>query len=1158
MEAESTTSPLDLWQQEAQLAGSTGPGYLRFLGNTFENGPATSPLEYTFTIQQAGLYHLHLHCAKELHEGRNDVANDVYVRVEGDYTAGAGPHDSHGDNASLALLQSDTKFYGGRVDNWQWVSGDTNGGHLDPGGHQNKRIAVYNFKAGETYKLVMSGRSKFFRVNRIMFRHLSVAQNTAEALTQPESLVAGGTFSVVYGAHADFADLLSGEVNYYQDNGNDALAIDARVVADRNKFARASRTFDGPSGTYDVTLTTLTEEDGECLYRLLVNGTAVGTFTNTYIGAGSPLDMQPETHIWRGIQVSSGDAIAVESNTATNGEIPENGGTAWARGRWRQLEFFSNSVATLLVRPPAGRVAIVSDGNSPDPDDIGAKAVMFGLLNGAGLRDRLVHVSHSCDLDPFSNLGNQVIDAPNELRRQNKLHALTGEGIAFFGPFPNLTDYYNCRTEQVAAVNDLRDAINASSANDPLWIIEGGEPDIIGYALQAATASKRQFVHVISHHPANDNSGDYFTWQQILNFGVSEHQIGDQNVGLQVQISSGLWDWAEDHARPEIAWIWDQLKYAEQDRVVGFQSNKLDCSDAGMLYWWITGASNGGNNTSTPIEIRGLLEVAREAVDPNKPAAHWALDEGTGTLAGDSSGSGHSGTLMNGASWGSDDTRASYVSFDGSDDRIETLFDYALTANDDFTWVWWANQQSRGALDDGAIMVGNRYPQPGIGGENYEFIKLTPTHGQFSATSAVAAIERYNYGAIEQGSWHHYAMVKSGTSYQWYLDGVAKGDPVTVTYEQTAPIPFFIGGDDDGTGRVNEHFEGFIDDVVLYRRALSAEEVVEVQNGIYKPASDTREGSAGVMLGLPSDSDVRSDGVLLNVAQATLVPGRSGGAGGIDRASIFVFQLPDLGAVSDPFLAGSLTVHVETVSQAPPTVNLYGLGARDLPEVLVDDYYGETASLDQSDATLIQEDVMSGTTGTLVSSSREALANYLNEQYDGGNGAGRYLFLRLSTTAPIAGLQRHFVTSADGLDEASRPALQYTAIGPDAFTDWMLAHGGDAGEDSAKQGDLDGDGLTNWGEYLFGLDPQNASSATPFIAGLSRARGTFSYTRRNPVLTGVSQYQIWTSQDLAAWTQEAHARQIPHGQGEVQEVMVTLEAEDLAPAKLFVRLVVEE
>ena len=264
------------------------------------------------------------------------------------------------------------------------------------------------------------------------------------------------------------------------------------------------------------------------------------------------------------------------------------------------------------IRPPAGRLAIVADGNSPDPDDIGALAVMLGLLKGAALQERLVHLSHSCDLDPFSNPGKQTILAADEKRRQDKLQEVCLQGIEFFGPFKNLAAIHNCRTQQAAAVTDLHDAINASSAVDPLWILEAGEPDIIGYALREAQASKRSFVHVVSHHPANDNSGDVFTWQEILDFGVIEHQIGDQNAGLQT--APGGWDWAKGHAAPEIAWIWNQLDYAEQDGVVTFQTNKFDCSDAGILYWWITGANEGGHHLATPAELKPLL---RQATQPN-------------------------------------------------------------------------------------------------------------------------------------------------------------------------------------------------------------------------------------------------------------------------------------------------------------------------------------------------------------------------------------------------------------------------------------------------------------------------------------------------------------------------------------------------------------
>lgn len=849
MEMEETSSPLDLWVEGNALEGFTGEGYLQFTGNQFTSGPARSPLEYEFQINKPGLYYLHLHCAKETHvingEVRTDVANDCFVRVEGDYNEGPNAGDNHGDNALLSLLQNDTKYFGGAADAWKWENGQNStgrSGNLDPGGHDNKRVAVYDFKAGETYKLVISGRSRAFRMDRIVFRHIETTAAAAQDLTLPASGLVDEGASITFDATEDFPELTDGAIDYYIDTENDALAIRADIEANRVGFARAALTYEGSSGIYDVTITTLTEEEGESTYRLLINGQQVATYQNPSIGEGSSLDLQANTHTWSGIAIPSGATIAIESNADSNNRVSEagdgNAPWAWAQGRWQQIELTPSESP---IRPPAGRLAIVADGNSPDPDDIGATAVIFGILNRSGLADRLVHLSHSCDLDPFSNPGNQTIDAANEQSRQNKLQALCGEGVAFFGPFPNLADYYNCRSEQAAAVNDLRNAINASTAEDPLWIIEAGEPDIIGFALEAADAGRRQFVNVVSHHPANDNSGDFFTWQQILDFGVTEHQIGDQNVGLQVRIATGLWDWAENHPRPELAWVWDQLKYAEQDEVVTFQAGKFDCSDAGMVYWWLTGASNEGNRNSTPLEMQVLLSVV--PVVANGPAAHWPLDEGSGLFAGDATGNGNDGDLLNfednssadGPAWRSDATRSSYLSFDGSNDRIVTPFSYALGGDDDFTWAWWANQQSTDTADNGAIMVGNRYPQPGAGGETLEFIKFTPTQGQFSDTSDSATIERYNYQDIEKEVWHHYAMVKTGTSYQWYVDGAAQGEPVTIAYSESAPIPFFIGGDDNGRNQTREHFQGFIDDVVLYQRALSEREIGRVIEGDFTP-----------------------------------------------------------------------------------------------------------------------------------------------------------------------------------------------------------------------------------------------------------------------------------------------------------------------------------
>jgi hypothetical protein len=50
-----------------------------------------------------------------------------------------------------------------------------------PGGYNNKRVAVYSLKAGETYTLILSGQSQLFKVDEILFRRQDVAKKVAEA-----------------------------------------------------------------------------------------------------------------------------------------------------------------------------------------------------------------------------------------------------------------------------------------------------------------------------------------------------------------------------------------------------------------------------------------------------------------------------------------------------------------------------------------------------------------------------------------------------------------------------------------------------------------------------------------------------------------------------------------------------------------------------------------------------------------------------------------------------------------------------------------------------------------------------------------------------------------------------------------------------------------
>ena len=126
-----------------------------------------------------------------------------------------------------------------------------------------------------------------------------------------------------------------------------------------------------------------------------------------------------------------------------------------------------------------------------------------------------------------------------------------------------------------------------------------------------------------------------------------------------------------------------------------------------------------------------------------------------------------------------------------------------------------------------------------------------------------------------------------------------------------------------------------------------------------------------------------------------------------------------------------------------------------------------------------------------------------------------------------------------------------TAV-PD-YTSWATRYPG--ANLTNPDADLDGDGLSNNFERVFGLDPTSAASQSA-ISISPTAGGTITYTRRDPALTGMV-YSVWTSSDLQAWTEDtaADARQVagaPDANG-VQTVTVTPTATPVG-GRLFVRI----
>jgi hypothetical protein len=176
IEAESTASRLGQWIKKTDVSDFQGECHIEFTGNKPETGPPKSPLKYSFKINKAGKYQLTLRGRKRLISEREDICNDCYVAVKGDYESAT--------TAPLSVLRTDTKMFGGKPDGWGWTT------LLDV--DHEKHPAIYQFKSGEVYELTISGRSKNFNVDRILFVHEDVGTTKAQRENPPESKVSDG------------------------------------------------------------------------------------------------------------------------------------------------------------------------------------------------------------------------------------------------------------------------------------------------------------------------------------------------------------------------------------------------------------------------------------------------------------------------------------------------------------------------------------------------------------------------------------------------------------------------------------------------------------------------------------------------------------------------------------------------------------------------------------------------------------------------------------------------------------------------------------------------------------------------------------------------------------------------------------------------------
>jgi hypothetical protein len=210
----------------------------------------------------------------------------------------------------------------------------------------------------------------------------------------------------------------------------------------------------------------------------------------------------------------------------------------------------------------------------------------------------------------------------------------------------------------------------------------------------------------------------------------------------------------------------------------------------------------------------------------------WKFDEGSGTIAYDSAGS-NNGTVT-GATWTTEGEINGALSFDGSDDYV-ALSSFTVSTNNGTIALWFqtsadfsANYGSYGYLIsqnsqyDGYLAVaGNGTVPYGIYGET------NSNNDNFVAMESVVPV----------GVWNHIAVSFYNKTAKTYLNGLLiQTLPVTSSSLTLTRIG----------GRTQEFFNGKIDNVRVYDRELSAEEIRDLYGGQKASVPNPVNGAAGV------------------------------------------------------------------------------------------------------------------------------------------------------------------------------------------------------------------------------------------------------------------------------------------------------------------------
>lgn len=250
-------------------------------------------------------------------------------------------------------------------------------------------------------------------------------------------------------------------------------------------------------------------------------------------------------------------------------------------------------------------------------------------------------------------------------------------------------------------------------------------------------------------------------------------------------------------------------------------------------------SSQGTLNPSSPVNqgastnyLSGLGGSSSSSCDPNGTllsglVGYWKMDEaswnGTAGEVKDWAGSNH-GTAAGGANT-TPGKFGNAGNFDGSNDYVDAGNDASLDLNDTVTVEAWIKGNSFAAGEHNIVVGKGRLCYEGY------HISVYDTLPRIYIGEAGNCAQANSPEVISAGQWYHlvgtYDKSLPSNNIKFYVNGVLKAQATQTTGADISANTLKIGRRSEGA---NNYFNGTIDDVRIYNRALSSQEVSNLYN----------------------------------------------------------------------------------------------------------------------------------------------------------------------------------------------------------------------------------------------------------------------------------------------------------------------------------------